>query len=364
MKATANAITIGILRALSVIAGIFILLWFLFDIQALILYIGLALVLSLVGRPVVLFLRRRLRLGNTFASVVTLLLIMGTFGLLLSIFVPIIIEQGKHISQIDFEQVKRDLNELNVQASDYLGVDHFQLVEAIKRTSYVQNLDVEIIPSFIDIFFGNIGSTIVGLFSVLFISFFLLKDEYLIARSVLAFSKRGDEEKFKRILIKVKELLSRYFIGLLFQISILALFYSVLLLFLDIKDAVAVAIICAFLNIVPYLGPLIGWILMLLVIVSNNLGADFSSGLLPPLLWASGYYALAQLFDNLISQPVIFGHSVRSHPLEIFIVILIGGFVFGIPGMILAVPTYTTLKVIAKEFLSEYKVVQRLTKNM
>ncbi|OAD92449.1 MULTISPECIES: AI-2E family transporter [Aequorivita] len=364
MKATANAITIGILRALAVIAGIFILLWFLFDIQALILYIGLALVLSLVGRPVVLFLRRRLRLGNTFASVVTLLLIMGTFGLLLSIFVPIIIEQGKHISQIDFEQVKRDLNELNVQASDYLGVDHFQLVEAIKRTSYVQNLDVEIIPSFIDIFFGNIGSTIVGLFSVLFISFFLLKDEYLIARSVLAFSKRGDEEKFKRILIKVKELLSRYFIGLLFQISILALFYSVLLLFLDIKDAVAVAIICAFLNIVPYLGPLIGWILMLLVIVSNNLGADFSSGLLPPLLWASGYYALAQLFDNLISQPVIFGHSVRSHPLEIFIVILIGGFVFGIPGMILAVPTYTTLKVIAKEFLSEYKVVQRLTKNM
>jgi predicted PurR-regulated permease PerM len=364
VKATANAITIGILRALAVIAGIFILLWFLFDIQALILYIGLALVLSLVGRPVVLFLRRRLRLGNTFASVVTLLLIMGTFGLLLSIFVPIIIEQGKHISQIDFEQVKRDLNELNVQASDYLGVDHFQLVEAIKRTSYVQNLDVEIIPSFIDIFFGNIGSTIVGLFSVLFISFFLLKDEYLIARSVLAFSKRGDEEKFKRILIKVKELLSRYFIGLLFQISILALFYSVLLLFLDIKDAVAVAIICAFLNIVPYLGPLIGWILMLLVIVSNNLGADFSSGLLPPLLWASGYYALAQLFDNLISQPVIFGHSVRSHPLEIFIVILIGGFVFGIPGMILAVPTYTTLKVIAKEFLSEYKVVQRLTKNM
>ncbi|MRT15885.1 AI-2E family transporter [Vitellibacter sp. q18] len=352
------------LRALAVVAGIFLLLWFLFEIQALILYIGLALVLSLIGRPVVLFLRRRFRFGNTFASVVTLLIIMGTVGLLLSIFVPIIIEQGKHISQIDFEQVKRDLNELNIQASEYLGVDHFQLVEAVKRTTYVQNLDVEIIPSFVDIFFGNIGSTVVGLFSVLFISFFLLKDEYMIARTVLAFAKSGDEEKFKRILLKVKELLSRYFIGLLFQIFILALFYSVLLLFLDIKDAVAVAIICAFLNIVPYLGPVIGWILMLLVIVSNNLGADFSSGLLPPLLWASGYYALAQLFDNLISQPVIFGRSVRSHPLEIFIVILIGGYVFGIPGMILAVPTYTTLKVISKEFLSEYKIVKRLTHNL
>ena len=364
VKTTSKAITLGILRALAVLVGIILLLWFLFEIQALILYIGLAVVLSLIGRPVVLFLKGRLRCGNTISSVLTLLLIMGTLSLLLSIFVPILIEQGKHISQIDFEQVKDDLNELNIQASDYLGVDHFQLVEAIKRTTYIQNMDREIIPSFIDIFFGSIGFTIVGIFSVLFISFFLLKDEFLIARSVLAFAKSGDEPKFKRILFKVKELLSRYFIGLLLQIFILALFYSVLLLYLDINDAVAVALICAFLNIVPYLGPIAGWVLMLLVVVSNNLGADFSTGLLPLLLIASIGYGLAQVFDNFISQPVIFGHSVRSHPLEIFLVILIGGFLFGIPGMILAVPTYTTLKVIAKEFLSEYKVVKRLTKNL
>ncbi len=259
MKATAKAITLGILRALAVLVGIAFLLWFLFEIQALILYIGLALVLSLIGRPVVLFLKSRLKFGNTFASVITLLIIIGTFSLLLSIFVPIVIEQGKHISQIDFEQVKRDLNELNIQASDYIGVDHFQLVEAVKRTSYVKNMDVEIIPSFIDIFFGNIASTIVGIFSVLFISFFLLKDEYLIARIILSLARTGDEEKFKKILLSIKELLSRYFVGLLLQILILALFYSVLLLYLDVRDAVAVALICAFLNIVPYLGPIIGW---------------------------------------------------------------------------------------------------------
>ena len=221
MKKTAKAITLGILRALAVLVGIIALLWILYQIQALILYIGLALVLSLIGRPVVLFFKKKLKFGNTLASVITLLLIIGSIGMVLSIFVPIIIEQGKHISQIDFEQVKRDLNELNIQASDYLGVDHFQLVEAIKRTTYVQNLDVEIIPSFIDIFFGNIASTIIGIFSVLFISFFLLKDESLIARSVLVFAKSGDEQKFKRILIKIKELLSRYFIGLLLQIFIL-----------------------------------------------------------------------------------------------------------------------------------------------
>lgn len=364
MKTTAEAITIGILKALAVLAGVLILFWFLYKIQALILFMGLAFVVSLIGRPVMLFLKRRLRFGNILAAVTTLFFIIGALTILGSIFVPVIVDQGRHISKIDFEQVKADLNELNMQASDYLGVNHFQLIEAIKHTEYVQNFGIEMIPGFIAVVFGNIGSLLVGVFSVLFISFFLLKDEYLIARTVLAFARRGDEEKFKRIMIKIKELLSRYFIGLMFQITILALFYSVLLLYLDINDAIAVALICAFLNIVPYLGPLIGWTLMLLVIVSNNLGADFSSGLLPLLLIASGGYGLAQLFDNLITQPVIFGRSVRSHPLEIFIAILIGGFVFGIPGMILAVPAYTTLKVIAKEFLSEYKIVERLTRNL
>ena len=303
-------------------------------------------------------------MDNKLASVLTLLVIIGVIGFLLSIFIPVIIDQGRHISKIDFNQVKQDLNELNVQASDYLGVDHFTLIEALKQSPYAQNFGMEVIPSFIQSFFGSIGSIVVGIFAVLFISFFLLKDESLIARSVLTLSRSGDEEKFKRILIKINELLSRYFIGLLCQICILVLFYSVLLLYLDVNDAIAVALICAFLNIVPYLGPVIGFVIMLLVIISNNLGADFSSGLLPLLIIASIGYGLAQLFDNLITQPVIFGRSVRSHPLEIFMVILIGGYVFGILGMVIAVPAYTSVKVVAKEFLSEHKLVKHLTRNL
>ncbi len=360
----AKAITLGILKAIAVLSGVIILFWFFYQIRELFLFLGLALVVSLIGRPIMVFLKSRLRFPNTLATVVTLLSVVLMFSFVVSFFIPIAIEQGKQVSKIDFEQVKADLNELNIQASDYLGVDRLQFVEAIKKSSYVQGVDIEIIPSFIDIFFASIGSVVVGIFAVLFISFFLLKDEGLIAKSIMAFAKRSDEHRIRKVLLKIKELLSRYFIGLLLQIFILVLFYSVLLLFLDVKDAIAVAMICAFLNIIPYLGPLIGWSLMLLVIVSNNLGADFSSGLLPLLLIASGGYALAQLFDNVITQPVIFGRSVRSHPLEIFISILIGGYVFGIPGMVMAVPTYTTLKVVAKEFLSEYKVVKRLTRNL
>lgn len=364
MKITAKAISFGLLRAIAILGLIVLVLWFIFKIKVLILYIGIAAVVSLIGRPLMLFLRKRLKMGNTLASMGTLLAVIAFISLLLWIFTPIVIEQSKNISEIDFDLVKKDLNELNIQASEYLGVEKINIVEAAKRTPLVQNFDTEFIPSFLEIFFNNFGDFIIGLFAVLFLSFFLLKDEELIPNTVTIFASKGKEKRFLRVLLKVKELLSRYFIGLVLQILILSLAYTLILLIFGIKNALAVALICAFLNIVPYLGPLIGWGLMLLVVVSNNLGADFSTDLLPKLGYVTLGYAIAQVFDNIISQPVIFGKSVRSHPLEIFIVILIGGYVFGIPGMILAVPTYTTLKVIAKEFLSEYKIVKRLTKNL
>ena len=75
-------------------------------------------------------------------------------------------------------------------------------------------------------------------------------------------------------------------------------------------------------------------------------------------------YFVAQLIDNFIYQPLIFSKSVRSHPLEIFLVIIIGGILFGVLGMIIAVPAYTTLRVILKEFFGDVKWVKALTKGI
>ena len=260
--------------------------------------------------------------------------------------------------------VKKDLNELNIQASEYIGVERINIIEGFKRTEFARNFNSEFLVSFIDAFVSNIGSFVVGIFSVLFISFFLLKDERMMYKAVAVLADEGKERRFLRVLDKARELLSRYFIGLLIQTTVIAVIYFLLLLNLDIKNALAIAIICAFLNIVPYLGPLLGGAVMLLVVVSNNLDVDFSTDLLPLLIKVLIGVGIAQTIDNFISQPVIFSQSVRSHPLEVFLVIITGGLLSGIPGMILAVPVYTTLKVISKEFLSEYKIVKQLTKNL
>ena len=354
----------GILQALAVICGIVLLLFFLYKIQSLILYSFIAGVISLIFRPFVYFLKFKLKLGRNLSSIITLLFIGSIFSLILWLFVPIVLEQSKNISEIDFEKVKTDLNELNIQASEYLGLEKINIIEAFKRTEFARNFDSEFIVSFIDVFVSNIGSFFIGTFSVLFISFFLLKDERMVHSAVTIFANEGKERRFLRVLEKVKELLSRYFIGLMIQTTIIAVIYFILLLNLDIKNALAIAIICAALNIVPYLGPLLGGAVLILVVVSNNLGVDFSTDLVPLLFKVLIGVAIAQLIDNFISQPVIFSQSVRSHPLEVFIVIIIGGLLFSIPGMILAVPVYTTIKVISKEFLSEYKIVKQLTKDL
>ena len=132
----------------------------------------------------------------------------------------------------------------------------------------------------------------------------------------------------------------------------------------SIENAFVIAFLCALLNLIPYIGPLIGIFLMMLLTMTSNIGADFSTVILPKTIYVLIGFIIGQLIDNIFSQPYIFSNSVKSHPLEIFIVILVGGTLMGTTGMIVAIPLYTSLKVILKEFLFDNKIVKSITKNI
>jgi predicted PurR-regulated permease PerM len=172
------------------------------------------------------------------------------------------------------------------------------------------------------------------------------------------------EEKILNSVEKINLLLSRYFIGLLIQLFIVFLLYTVVLFIFGIPNALVIAFLCAILNIIPYLGPLIASVFAAILTMLNNLGSDFQSEILPTTIYVLIGFWVVQLIDNNFSQPIIFSKSVSSHPLEIFLVILIAGFSFGILGMILAVPLYTILKVICKEFFPNNAFIQHITKNI
>jgi predicted PurR-regulated permease PerM len=170
------------------------------------------------------------------------------------------------------------------------------------------------------------------------------------------------EDKILESIDKINHLLSRYFIGILLQLLIIFILYLIVLLVVGIENAVTIAFICAILNIIPYIGPLIGNIFAIVLTMLSFAGADFATVIFPKSIYIMIGFFVVQFIDNNFSQPIIFSNSVNSHPLEIFLVILIGGYLFGISGMILAVPAYTALKVIGKEFFPNYKIIQILTK--
>ncbi len=360
----AKTFSYGILRTIGILAAIILLLFFLYEIQSVLVYIIVAGVISLIGRPAVIFFRSKLHVPNQLSVVIVLLLVLAVFIGIILVFVPILIEQSKYLGRIDIEAFKSDINSLNTQINNYLGVNDIDIVESLKKSEFIKSLDVNIIPKFLNSVFGILGATVIALFSILFISFFLLKDSKLMLNSILVFANKGEEDKFQRVFNKIKILLSRYFVGLTMQVTVLFILYIILLSIFGIKNPVAIAFICAFLNLVPYLGPTFAGLLMGLFVISSNLGADFQKVILPHLLYVMLGYGICQLIDNFISQPQIFGASVRSHPLEIFLIILISGVLFGVIGMVVAVPVYTALKVIAKESLSEYKIVKRLTRDL
>lgn len=359
-----NTISNGILKALAIILGIALLLFFLYKIQSVIVYIAIAAVISLVGRPIISFLSNKLKFKNTIAVIVTMVILVGLFVGLIGMFIPLVIEQGHNLSLLDIEQLQSNVEGLYTEVINYFALNQIDVEQSIKKSNVLSKIDYALIPNFLNAVVGGLGTFSIGLFSVLFISFFFLKDTELFESGILTFMPANKEARWKKSSNKIKDLLSRYFVGLIFQILILFVIYTIVLLIFGIDNAIVIAFLCALLNLIPYVGPLVSAVLMIILSMSSNLGESFSDVILPKTSYVMVGFIIAQLVDNFFSQPIIFSKSVKSHPLEIFLIIIISGILFGVVGMIVAVPAYTAIKVILKEFLSENKVVQRLTKDL
>ncbi|QHI35888.1 hypothetical protein IMCC3317_12360 [Kordia antarctica] len=361
---TSNTIANGILKALGIILGVFLVLYFLYKIQTVITYIAIAAVISLIGRPIVRFLKRRLRFRNTLATIFTMVILIGLFVGLISMFIPLIAKQGHNLSLLNIEELQGSIETLYIQISEFLDTKNIDLDQSLKDSKLLSNIDYSILPNFFNSLISGLGNFSIGLLSVLFISFFLLKDSKLLEDGVMVFVSNKSEDKMSRSFEKIKDLLSRYFVGLVFQILILFIIYTIALLIFGINNAIVIAFLCALLNLIPYIGPLFSGVLMMILCMTSDLDSDFSTIILPNTIGVMMFFVAGQLIDNFLSQPMIFSNSVKSHPLEIFLVIIIWGILFGILGMVVAIPSYTAIKVILKEFLSENKIVQSLTKDL
>ena len=359
-----NEIKKGIIRAVAYIIGVVLLLLFIYKIQSVILYIIIAAIISLIGLPIVSFFKTKLKFNNTLAVIVAMTTIIGLLSSLIGLLIPLVVEQGQNLSLLNIKELESSVESLYQKVILYLSDKDIDVDKSLTTSNLFSKIDYSIIPNFLNAIIGGFGSFSIALFSIIFISFFLLIDSKLLEQGILTFVTDRNEDGTKRSLNEIKNLLSRYFAGLVLQISILFVIYTAILLTFGVNNAVVIAFLCALLNLIPFIGPMIGLVLMVFLTMTSFIGSDFQTVILPKTIFVMIGFLIGQLVDNFFSQPIIFSKSVKSHPLEIFLVISIAGVLFGIVGLIVAIPLYTSIKVILKEFLSNNDIVKKLTKNL
>lgn len=351
------------------LAAVLIVFWLLWLFRSIITYLVIAVVISFICEPVSDLLKRirirKYRLPSWFRALSALMVFISLLLFMAYVFTPLITEEVAVISEIDASVVAGriigDTDPLSNQFADYVTIDSV--------TEYLVNgmqemFSVDKIESIFNGLFGLLGSALVGIFAVLFITFFFLRDGFLFARIIFTLTPEKHLEKMKSVMEHTHDLLRRYFIGVALQSLIMSLMVGIPLYILDVHNALLIGLFAGLVNVIPYIGPLIGASLGILIALTTSLHLHLDAPLMPVFLKVGAVFLCAQLLDSFLVQPFVLGGSVKAHPLEIFIVILMAGTIGGVAGMVLAIPVYTILRVVAREFLSEFKLVESLTRDL
>ena len=347
--------------------------------RSVLVYIILAAVVSLIGRPVKHALAKiRIKgksLPDGLLAVLTLLLIVLFFLGIITQLIPVIygivqnISANMQAASYNAAGLSSMLDNLNLWLiSTFPDLEQgFTIQDQI--TKFIKNaFDLSSVTSVVGSVASAIGSLGIGIFCVVFISFFLIKVDLLFSKIIAALVPDRIEDKAIEAIGDIEHLLSRYFVGLLTEIlGVATLNFLGLLLIarLGFSVSLGIAFMTGLLNVIPYVGPWIGagigTVLGLVLKFSSTAALGGNMNWMVFLVILIAIFAVTQLFDNFLFQPVIYSKSIKSHPLEIFIVLIMAGHIGGIFGMIVAIPAYTVIRVVATEFFGQIKAIRRLT---
>lgn len=369
MKKQSKTKIIGNLSIIIIIATTILCAWYFSNIT---IYVIIASIITLLANPLKHLLTKiklgNWHFGNGLNSFLALLIVIGILVGIVVLITPPVYKQIQIINSIDTEKFESSYNEQLKQIDDFLInygiIQPSESLEAIIVNTVLnksKNINLTL-------FFGNLiqmtGKIFLGIFSILFISFFFLKDLPKLQNTIINMMPNKHQDETEHVLSRSKKLLSNYFIGLIIEVILVALLEFFLLSILDIQNALLIAVLGGIFVIIPYLGSIIACIVgcILAVMSAYTINPDI-------LIWSIvlkviGTFAVCRLLDNFILQPYIASKSVKAHPLEIFIIILISGSIAGIPGMMLGIPAYTIIRIIAQEFFSNNNFVKTLTKNL
>ena len=357
-------------------AFVAVIAWLLFrQFGSVVVYVLLAGVVSLIAKPLKMMLAKiRIkghRAPDWFLAILSILLILVIFCGIIAGLAPMVKEVISDVASVTGDTslgaISSNLAELNAYLVKTFDLDPGFRIEVAILHQVKSLINVNIFGNVIGSVASALASFGIGLFSVVFIAFFFIRDEKLFSRIICALAPDRHEDEVAQSLSDVEHLLSRYFIGLIVEMSCVGLIDFLglwAIARLELGTAIGIGFMAGLLNIIPYVGPLLGGVLGTIIAMTirycgaGACGLDIGFwGFLAILV---AVFVLAQLVDNFILQPVIYSTSIQASPLEIFIVMLLAGTRGGILGMLTAIPAYTVVRGVAGRFFPQVKFIRRL----
>lgn len=357
-------------------AGLAIVLALCWMFRSILAYILIAVVVSLIAKPLMVFLQK-IRIKGKKApdwllAAFSIIIVLGVLVSFISSVIPILSGIVKEISVANIETAAKGIAAPLAEINIFLRNMFPQLGEEFRLEVTILNelqnvFSVSMFSSVLGSAASILTSLAIGLFSVVFIGFFFIKDDGLFTEIVCALVPDRHEKTTEKAISDIGHLLSRYFIGVIVEIIGVALVNFLGLYFvarLGFHASIGIAVMTGILNVIPYVGPFIGIALgtvlgLLLKYTSMTpIGLDVNFWVFTAILIAVLYFT--QLVDNFLYQPLIYSTSIKAKPLEIFIVLLIVGTIGGPLAMIVAIPCYTVVRVIAFRFFGHIKAIRRL----
>lgn len=351
----------------------FVICWHLRSVLA---YILTAVVVSLIAKPLMALMQKIQVKGRKapdwILAAFSIIIVLGILMSIITSVIPIISGIIKDISMVNIESAARGIAVPLTEFNEFLRNIFPQLGSGFRIEVTILNelqkmFNVAAFSSMLGSAASFVTSMAIGLFSVVFIGFFFIKDDGLFTQIVCALVPDKHEKTTEKAISDIGYLLSRYFIGVTLEMIGVALinFLGLMLIArLGFNASIGIAVLTGILNVIPYVGPFMGIILgtslsiLLKYSSMSSMGLDVNFWIFAAIVIA--ILCFTQLVDNFVYQPLIYSTSIKSKPLEIFIVLLIVGHIGGPLSLIIAIPCYTVVRVIAFRFFGHIKAIRRL----
>ncbi|MEI7499183.1 MAG: AI-2E family transporter [Bacteroidota bacterium] len=342
------------------------LVWYFANIVIFIIVAG---VISIIGAPLVELLDKikigRFAFPHVLSVTLTILLLLLLFFGMFSLFIPLVINEANLISNIDGKQLTAyyhdEISWLQSMLVRYGIMPRGTTIESAARQAILKIIDFGMFSNVLSSVISFTGKFFFDFFSIVFLSFFFLKDNKMLPRFILLVTPEKYDEKIKNVMSESRDLLSRYFIGLIIQILANITTYSFALYIIGVKSPLVIGFFTGIIIIVPYLGGIISMILGVILGVTGVISMGEYAMIMPMAIKIIVAMFIVQTIDNNVFAPLIQGKSVKAHPVEIFLVVIAAASFGGIVGMIVAVPAYGFIKIVANEFLSNFRVVRKMS---